>query len=64
MEGHRNPNNPKNILSKCQEVIIAKRPNYMDCVSFGCCISENVFKVYTTENYERIHGAPTIKTNP
>ncbi len=60
LEGERNPNNPKHILSKCDDVIITKRANYVDCVSFGCCISENVYKIFTTEEFEKLHEPPKV----
>ena len=45
-EGQKNPNNPKEILKKVNEVFISKKANYINCMTGYCCVGENVYKIY------------------
>jgi len=51
-QGQRDPNNPKENLKKCQDVIITKRANYVSALTCGCCVAENIYKVFATQQFE------------
>ena len=48
-KGKRNRNNPTDKLKEATEVLIIKQGNYTDCLTGYICISDNVYKVYTTD---------------
>lgn len=45
-DGKKNPNNPRELLNKANEVFISKKAHYIDCISCHCSIGENIYKVY------------------
>ena len=48
-KGKRNRNNPTDKLKEATEVLIIKQGQYTDCLTGYVCISDNVYKVYTTD---------------
>ena len=55
-KGKRNRNNPTDKLKEATEVLIIKQGQYTDCLTGYICISDNVYKVYTTDttNWQKV----------
>ena len=50
-KGYRNRNNPTNALKLATEVVIVKKANYTECLTCHVCMSDNKYKVYTSDTH-------------